>query len=185
MKFILDTNVCRDVKFLRELAPLSERHRHQVLISVLVVAERAAQLRRERAATFQENRIRDSFRTFQFEVVPISEDDAFKLALKLSSWYPDAAAWTRAKLEQQHRALRLSSVLEVKSSHTYPATLDWYLAAHAAWLGANAERAVAYGALPDAGPDAVLVTEDQGLEFSHVWRVDKMHALKLAEETIP
>lgn len=180
MKFILDTNICRDMDLLRGLSEHASKNGHRVLISVLVVAERAAQLRRLNPESYREIRIRQSLNQFRFEVEELSHDDSYQLALKLSSWHPDEGAWRQAKLIQHCQALLQSAPPDAEKIRC-PATVDWYLAAHAALLGAEAQEEVAYGHLPSSLPEAVWVTEDRGREFNHVWRVGRQKALELAK----
>jgi predicted nucleic acid-binding protein len=162
MIFVLDTNVLWKITKLIQLASAARRHGHRVEIPVLVHAERAAQLRREKGAAFDPAVIEAFIKTHGLTVAPFDKEVAERCAESLAERYSSKEGWHDARRRRCEARFQMA---QAAAGRPCPATIDWYLAA-------------SY-----TSPPFTFVTLDGNSEFEGTPAISLDSAIHLAETT--
>ncbi len=120
-------------------------------LNPLVFVERNVQERRKRKESFDPDTVRTWLASKDIEVPPFDLETADHASATLVTWHATKDDWKRAKWERVCELYGGSSATKSPPGRQISATVDWFIAA-------AIER------------DAVLVTDDTGVEFKKVER---------------
>lgn len=130
--YAVDTSVARKYATLLSIAQhLARVRQNPLVIPVLVHAEMCAHLRRRHGRSFRQERIDGPLDTIA-RIVPFDTQTAELGAMALAEWHPTDADWQQAKRTACAHGLSLDPS---ETKRRCPATIDWYIAAHAAAHG--------------------------------------------------
>lgn len=162
-RYAIDSSVARKPRTLRELASgLERRGEGPLIVPALVHTEMCFHLRRRLGDRFDGAAVTNALDGVAI-VEPFDREAAERGAEKLAGWHGSDEDWLIAKRAACAHALAVDAPAD--SARRCPATVDWYVACHAAAQG------------------WVIITDDDGPEWRHVERIRSSELLEQLRAT--